>query len=114
MSTGLCMFLVPAFRIPWLWAALSFTIGFAVLAIPLLRTSRLYLDEKNQAIAIERSPAFLFVFAGLFLIRVLAREWVGQYLSVPQTGGLFFLLAFGMIIRWRASMLREFRALSVS
>jgi membrane protein CcdC involved in cytochrome C biogenesis len=26
-------------------------------------------------------------------------------MTLPQTGGLFFLLAFGTIVRWRVSML---------
>jgi membrane protein CcdC involved in cytochrome C biogenesis len=33
-------------------------------------------------------------------------------MSVDQTAGLFFVLAFGMIVRWRMSMLMEFRALT--
>jgi membrane protein CcdC involved in cytochrome C biogenesis len=31
---------------------------------------------------------------------------------VQQTGALFFVLAFGMILRWRAQMLLEYRKLT--
>ncbi|MBS1859683.1 MAG: DUF1453 family protein, partial [Acidobacteria bacterium] len=27
MATGFCMFVVPAFRIPWAWAGVAFAIG---------------------------------------------------------------------------------------
>jgi len=36
---------------------------------------------------------------------------VEQYLGPLQTGALFYLLAFGMIVRWRVGMLREYRRL---
>ena len=44
MATGFSMFFVPAFRIPWVWAACAFLIGATALAYPLLRTSRLVHD----------------------------------------------------------------------
>jgi membrane protein CcdC involved in cytochrome C biogenesis len=33
-------------------------------------------------------------------------------LSVQQTAGLFFILAFGIILRWRAQMFLQYRALT--
>jgi membrane protein CcdC involved in cytochrome C biogenesis len=41
MATGFCMFIVPAFHVPWIWAAVAFLGGALGLAYPLLRTSRL-------------------------------------------------------------------------
>ncbi len=35
-------------------------------------------------------------------------------MTLEQTGGLFFILAFGMIVRWRVQMLLEYRALTRS
>ncbi len=32
-------------------------------------------------------------------------------MSIQQTAALFFVLAFGMILRWRVSMLLEYRRL---
>jgi membrane protein CcdC involved in cytochrome C biogenesis len=45
-------------------------------------------------------------------VRFLARGYFDSILTVEQTGALFFILAFGMILRWRASMLLEYRALT--
>jgi len=36
---------------------------------------------------------------------------VSAIISVQQTAGLFFVLAFGMIVRWRTALLLEYRAL---
>jgi membrane protein CcdC involved in cytochrome C biogenesis len=109
MATGFCMFLVPPFRIPWLWAIAAFLTGAVVLAYPLLLTSRL--ERIGDAIMMKRSGAFLAVIVVLAAIRFLARGYLDTVLSIEQTGALFFVLAFGMILRWRASMLIEFRTL---
>jgi len=82
MATGFCMFIAPAFRVPLVWAAAAFLTGALILAYPILRTSRLTLD--GDAVMI----------------------------SVEQTAALFFVLAFGMILRWRASMFFEYRKLT--
>jgi membrane protein CcdC involved in cytochrome C biogenesis len=109
MATGFSMFVVPAFRVPLLWAVAAFLIGSIVLAYPLLLTSRL--ERDGETIMMKRSSAFLIVIVVLALIRYLARGYFNTLLSLEQTGALFFILAFGMILRWRASMLFEYRAL---
>lgn len=110
MSTGFSMFIVPAFRIPWSWAGISFLIGSIALAYPLLRTSRLI--RQGEAIMMQRSSAFFAVILVLAAIRILAREYFDSFMTVEQTAALFFILAFGMIVRWRASMLVEYRRLT--
>jgi membrane protein CcdC involved in cytochrome C biogenesis len=110
MATGFCMFIVPAFRIPWLWALAAFLIGAIILAYPLLLTSRLH--REGDAIMVKRSSMFLIVIIVLAAVRFFARGYFDHLLSVEQTGALFFILAFGMILRWRASMLFEYRTLT--
>jgi membrane protein CcdC involved in cytochrome C biogenesis len=110
MATGFSMFIVPAFRIPLLWAACAFLIGATILAYPLLRTSRLIHDGK--AIMMQRSNAFFLVVIALAVIRILARTYIDRYLTLNQTAGLFFVLAFGMIVRWRLRMLREYHQIT--
>jgi len=112
MATGFCMFLVPAFRIPPLWAACAFLLGATVLAYPLLRTSRLVRD--GEAIMMQRSHAFFFVVIALAVVRILARSYIDRYVSIEQTGALFFVLAFGMILRWRMRMFFEYRQLTTA
>ena len=110
MATGFCMFLVPAFRVPWTWAAAAFLIGVVALAYPLLITSRLV--RNGDIIMMQRSNAFFLVVIGLAAIRFFARGYFDRIMSIDQTAGLFFVLAFGMILRWRLRMLSEYRALT--
>jgi membrane protein CcdC involved in cytochrome C biogenesis len=110
MATGFSMFLVPAFRVPITWAVIAFLVGAVALAYPLLLTSRL--ERDGEAIMMKRSGAFFTVVIALAAIRYLARGYFDKLLSIEQTGALFFVLAFGMILRWRMSMFFEYRALT--
>jgi membrane protein CcdC involved in cytochrome C biogenesis len=109
MATGFCMFIVPAFRVPIVWALAAFLIGAVVLAYPLLLTSRL--ERSGETVMMKRSGAFFTVVIVLAAIRFLARGYFDRILTIEQTGALFFVLAFGMILRWRMSMYFEYRAL---
>ena len=110
MASGFSMFLVPAFRIPWTWALGAFAIGAVALAYPLLRTSKLI--RHGDVVLMQRSKAFFAVILGLAAIRLLARGYFDTVLTVEQTGALFFILAFGMILRWRVRMFLEYREFS--
>lgn len=109
MSTGFSMFVYPPTRIPLLWGLSAFLIGAALLAYPMIKTSRLV--REGDVIFLKRSRAFLGILLGLVAVRFAAREWIGQYISPIQTGSIFFVLAFGMIVRWRALMYLEYRKL---
>jgi len=107
MATGFSMFIVPAFRVPWTWALGAFLIGAVALAYPLLRTSRLI--REGDVVMMQRSNAFFTVILALAAIRLLARGYFDSFLTAQQTAGLFFVLAFGMILRWRVNMFLEYR-----
>ncbi len=109
MATGFSMFIVPAFRLPWAWAGMAFLIGAVGLAYPLLRTTRLV--REGDVVTMQRSTAFFSVIILLAAIRLLARGYLDKLLSVEQTGALLFVLAFGMILRWRTRMLFDYRKL---
>jgi len=110
MATGFCMFVVPQFRVPWMWALGAFVIGALILAYPLVRTSRLALV--GDTVMMHRSAAFFVVVVVLALVRFLARGYIDRYITLEQTAGLFFVLAFGMILRWRMSMFFEYRRIT--
>lgn len=110
MATGFSMFFVPAFRVPWIWGVTSFLIGAIVLAYPLLRTSSLRRDR--DVIMMKRSGAFFAVVIVLFAIRYMARGYFDKILSIEQSGAIFYLLAFGMIVRWRFGLYMAYRALT--
>jgi len=109
MATGFCMFLVPGFRVPLTWALAAFLIGAVVLSYPLIRTSRLVLE--GDTVMVRRSKVFFGVVVFLAAIRYFARGYIGRYITVQQTAGLFFILAFGMIVAWRTSMWFEYKRL---
>lgn len=110
MATGMSMFVLPAIRVPWTWALGAVCVGALLLAYPLLRTTRL--ERDGDAIMMRRSNAFFAVLLGLFAIRFAARGYLDTILSGQQTAALAYLLAFGMIVRWRTEMFFEYRALT--
>ncbi len=112
MATGFSMFVLPAFRVPWAWAGLAFLIGALALAWPLLLTTRL--ERQGQAIMMKRSSAFLIVLLLLAVIRFAARGYFDTILTTQQTAGVFFILAFGMIVIWRGKMLMDYRRLTAA
>lgn len=109
MATGFAMFVMPGFRVPFTWAAGAFLVGALILAYPLLRTTRLV--RAGDTVTMQRSNAFFTVIIALAAIRLLARGYFDTLLSAKQTGALFFILAFGMILRWRIEMFRNYRKL---
>ena len=111
MSTGLWMFAMPAFRIPWLWGIAAFSLGAVVFARPLVKSTTL--QRHGDVVMMKRSRAFLAILLGLAAVRLALRQYIGQFVSGPQTAALFFTLAFGMIVRWRAEMLRAYRKLLI-
>ena len=110
MATGFFMFVVPAFRISWTWGIAAFFLGAIGLAYPLLRTSRLV--RQGSDIMMQRSTAFFSVILVLAAVRILAHGYYDALLTMQQSGALFFVLAFGMVVRWRFSMLLEYRRLT--
>ena len=109
MSTGFSMFAVHAFRVPWTWGISAFVIGAALFAHPVIATSRL--TREGNAIMMRRSPWFILIILALAALRLALRRYVGEILSVQQTAGLFFILAFGMIVRWRGSLVIQYQRL---
>jgi membrane protein CcdC involved in cytochrome C biogenesis len=110
MATGFCMFFAPMCRIPFLWGLGAFLIGAILLAYPLLLTSDLH--WQNGVIMMKRSSMFFAVIVVLAIVRWAARGYFDRFLTLEQTGALFYLLAFGMIVRWRATLFLAYRALT--
>ncbi|HKH70227.1 MAG TPA: cytochrome c biogenesis protein CcdC [Vicinamibacterales bacterium] len=110
MSTGFSMFVVPAFRIPWTWGLTAFVLGALVFAYPLVSSPQLSVED--GLIMMRRSRWFLVVILALAAVRLGLRQYISSLISVQQTAGLFFVLAFGMIVRWRTTLLMEYRQLT--
>ncbi|WP_438445210.1 CcdC family protein [Gorillibacterium sp. sgz5001074] len=106
MSTGFMMFVAPQTRIPWTWGLTAFLAGAVLFSYPLIRSTRLELTD--GIVYLQRSKAFLWIIIGMLAIRIALHDWVEQHITVVQTGAVFYLLAFGMILVWRAAMLKAF------
>ncbi|MBA4493109.1 cytochrome c biogenesis protein CcdC [Paenactinomyces guangxiensis] len=107
MSTGFLMFLYPPTHIPLSWAIIAFLAGAVFLSIPLIQTSKFQVID-NQ-IYLKRSRAFIVILIALLIIRLSLHTYIEQHISIFQTAGLFFILAFGMLLPWRLAMYYQYK-----
>lgn len=110
MSTGFCMFFAPWTRVPWEWGLIAFLLGACVFSLPMVLTT--HLRREGDAIYGTRSFGFIVAMLVLVVIRIGLRGYIEQYVSFVQTGSLFYLLAFGMVLVWRLNMLRLYLQLT--
>jgi len=110
MSTGFFMFIAPMTRVPFSWAFIALVLGAVVLAWPLLQSTRL--EPRDGVIYMKRSRAFMIILLVLLALRLALHDYIGHLISPLQTAAVFYLLAFGMIVRWRWAMFRQYEALA--
>lgn len=110
MSTGFLMFIAPQTRIPLSYALIAFAVGM-LFSMPLISTSRFYTN--NGDVYLHRSRAFILVLLSLVVIRIALHGYIERYITIAQTGAVFFILAFGMLLPWRIVMFQRFRRLAV-
>jgi membrane protein CcdC involved in cytochrome C biogenesis len=106
MASGFLMFLIPAMRVPLLWALIAFAVGALLFSYPLILTSRF--EVVDGQVYLKRSKMFIVIIVALLAVRVGLHDIVEQHVSIPQTASLFFLLAFGMLLPWRLAMVRQY------
>lgn len=107
MSTGFLMFIVPIMRVPFLYAIAAFLIGM-IFSFPLITSSKMQRGADDQ-IYLKRSPTFILVLFGLLIVRILLHSYIEKFVTIPQTGAIFFILAFGMLLPWRIAMYMSLR-----
>lgn len=105
MSTGALMFVFPIFRVQGSQVLEALLIGI-IFSIFLIKTSKF--EVRDGEIYLTPSKAFVFILISLLILRVVFKIIIGQDVSFGETSGMFFLLAFGMIITWRLAMLRQY------
>lgn len=105
MSTGALMFLFEEFRVPWPQVFESIGVGM-LFSIVLIKTTNF--EEKDERLYVKKSRAFLFILFGLLIIRFVAKLILSSSIDVGELGGMFWILAFGMIVPWRIGMLVKY------
>ncbi|MCM3616148.1 cytochrome c biogenesis protein CcdC [Sutcliffiella horikoshii] len=106
MSTGALMFLFPEFRVSSLQIVEALTVG-AIFSIFLIKTSKF--EMKDNDIYLKRSKAFVFILLGLLAIRVVLKLVLSTQIDIGELTGMFWLLAFGMIVPWRIAMYIKYK-----
>lgn len=106
MSTGALMFLFPEFRVSSFQILEALTVG-AIFSIFLIKTSKF--EMKDNDIYLKRSKAFVFILLGLLAIRVVMKLVLSTQIDIGELTGMFWLLAFGMIVPWRIAMYIKYK-----
>ncbi|MBP1941480.1 membrane protein CcdC involved in cytochrome C biogenesis [Bacillus luteolus] len=108
MSTGALMFVHPMFRVTTLELLEALTVGF-LFSILLIKTSNF--EIKGNDIYLKASKAFIYVLVGLLVIRIVLKYLLSSTIDFGELSGMFWILAFGMIVPWRIAMLYKFKKL---
>ena len=108
MSTGALMFIFEEFRVAPIQIIEASALGI-VFSLVLISTSKF--EVRDQDIYMKRSKAFVFILVGLLIIRIILKLIFSNSLDVGELGGMFFILAWSMIIPWRLAMLVQFKKL---
>ncbi|MBW8348983.1 cytochrome c biogenesis protein CcdC [Bacillus sp. IITD106] len=111
MSTGALMFISPYFRVTSMEIVEAIVVGM-LFSILLIKTSKF--EVRDNAVYLKRSKAFAFILIGLLLVRIIAKSILSQQIEVGQLSGMFWILAFGMIVPWRIAMLIQYKKLVVT
>ena len=108
MSTGALMFIFEEFRVAPIQILEASALGI-VFSLLLIATSKF--EIRDQDIYMKRSKAFIFILVGLLILRIILKLIFSNSLDVGELGGMFFILAWSMIIPWRLAMLVQFKKL---
>ncbi|WP_251549235.1 CcdC family protein [Neobacillus muris] len=105
MATGAFMYVIPQFRLTPAEIIEAIVLGM-FFSIFLIKTSKF--EIQGNDIYLKRSKAFVFILIGLLVIRIALKSVLSATIDVGQLSGMFFLLAFSMIVPWRVAMYRNY------
>lgn len=111
MSTGALMFIFEEFRVAPLQIVEAVALGL-VFSVILIATSKF--EVRESAIYMKQSKAFPFILVGLLVFRIILKTLFADSLDVGELAGMFFILAFSMLLPWRIGMLIKFKKLQKS
>lgn len=108
MTSGAIMYFLPQFRITPMEILEAVLVGM-FFSIFLIKTSKF--EIQGNDIYLKRSKAFVLILIGLVVIRIALKSFLSTSIDLPQLGGMFFLLAYSMIIPWRIAMYVDYKKL---
>lgn len=108
MSTGALMYIDPQFRLTFPEIIEAIVIGM-FFSIFLIKTSKF--EIRDQDIYLKRSKWFIVILVGLLFIRVILKSVMSSAMQYTQLAGMFFLLAYFMILPWRIAMFIDYKKL---
>lgn len=108
MSSGALMYLVPEFRLTGSEVLEAVCMG-VFFSLFLIKTSKFEIVDNE--IYLKRSKAFVFILLGLLVVRIVMKLYLSTSIDVGQLSGMFFLLAFSMIVPWRLAMYKSYQKL---
>ncbi|PID17014.1 hypothetical protein CSV63_03780 [Sporosarcina sp. P34] len=111
MSSGMLMFLFDEFQVPWTQVVEASLVGLIFSAFLIYTTK---FEIKDDGIYLKKSKAFLLILLGLLVIRMVGKIALSNTIDVGELGGMFFILAFSMILPWRVGMLVKYKMLEKS
>ncbi len=109
MSTGALMFIFPFFRVHPMQILEALAVGM-VFSTVLIWTSKF--EIRDGDIYLKQSKAFIFILIGLLIVRLVGKIVLSATIDVGELGGMFWILAFGMIVPWRLTMYLQYKKLA--
>jgi membrane protein CcdC involved in cytochrome C biogenesis len=108
MSSGALMYVVPQFRLTPMEIGEAVILGM-LFSILLIKTSKFEIREND--IYLKRSKAFVYILVGLLVVRLGLKTILSSTIDFGELSGMFFLVAFSMIVPWRIAMYRDYKNL---
>lgn len=107
MSTGFLMFLYPPVQdITWLEVGEALGVGL-LLSILLIKTS--HFEIRGQEVYMKKTRLLPFILITLLVGRLAVKLALDIHFEYEVLAGMFFILAFGMLLPWRISMFMKYK-----
>jgi len=106
MSTGALMFVFPYFRVTLMEFIEAIGAGL-LFSLFLIWTSKF--ERRDGEIYLKQSKAFIFILIGLLIVRIISKILLSATIEIGALSGMFWILAFGMIVPWRIAMYVQFK-----
>ncbi|QTQ09305.1 CcdC family protein [Macrococcoides canis] len=109
MSTGALMYIFPYFRLTTMEMIEAVFVGM-FFSVFLIFTSNF--EVKDNKIYMKRSKLFPLILITLLVIRAVMKFFLSSAIHPGELAGMFFLLAFSMIVPWRIAMYIKYKKIA--